>query len=62
MRKVDSFLKEVMRYYALGPVGLTRKVLKDDALADGTFLPAGTFVSAAPSATLHDEELYQRHI
>lgn len=38
---------------------MTRKALKDFTLSDGTFIPAGTFISAASYATHHDTEFYK---
>ena len=38
---------------------MTRKALKDCTLVDGTFIPAGTVVSVAPTAIHHDYEHYK---
>lgn len=38
---------------------MTRKALKDHTLSDGTFLPAGTFVSAASRAIHYDSANYE---
>ncbi|KZT08258.1 cytochrome P450 [Laetiporus sulphureus 93-53] len=58
MRKVDSFLKEINRVTGVGAKSLNRKAMKDITFSDGTFIPAGTFVSAASRATHFDEGIY----
>lgn len=39
-------------------VSLNRKVFKDITLPDGTFIPAGTLISAASYATHRDDAIY----
>ncbi|TCD68632.1 hypothetical protein EIP91_010287 [Steccherinum ochraceum] len=58
MRRVDSFLKESQRYNGLGSIVMTRRALKDFTFSDGTFIPAGGFVSAAAMATHYDDAYY----
>lgn len=73
MRKIDSFLKESQRMNGLGlstyilpsascpliiVVTMTRKAMKDFTFSDGTFIPRGTYVSAAETATHHDDQVY----
>ncbi|KAJ3478574.1 hypothetical protein NLI96_g9659 [Meripilus lineatus] len=58
MRKVDSFLRECQRYHSLGLVSMTRRAVKDFQFSDGTFIPAGGFVSAATMTIHHDNEYY----
>jgi len=58
MRKVDSFLKESQRINTLAASTLSRVALKDFTFSDGTFIPAGTFVSAAMRAMHLDETVY----
>ncbi|GJJ07761.1 hypothetical protein Clacol_001966 [Clathrus columnatus] len=77
MHKLDSFLKESLRYNGIGfglyfcvplaphclinptnSVSLTRLALKDFTFTDGTFIPKGTFISAAAQPIHHDEEKY----
>ena len=43
---------------SLPSASLTRKVMKDITLSDGTFLPKGTLVVAAAHSTHHDEAHY----
>ena len=38
---------------------MSRKVIKDYTLSDGTFLPAGTTVTANLAATHRDETFYE---
>nr|BAK09398.1 cytochrome P450 [Postia placenta] len=60
MRRLDSFLKETLRYTGLGAISLTRKALADYTFADGTFIPAGTTVSAPLRATHYDDGIWAR--
>jgi cytochrome P450 len=58
MKKLDSFLKEVMRFYPLSPSSFQRKVNKTFQLSDGQVIPAGVFLEV-PSGGIHfDEELF----
>lgn len=38
---------------------MSRKVLEDYTLSDGTFLPAGSLVFIASTAIHHDDEYYE---
>ncbi|EED82919.1 predicted protein [Postia placenta Mad-698-R] len=58
MRKVDSFLKESNRYTGLGAKSMTRLALKDFTFSDGTFIPAGTTISAPAHAVHFDEDIW----
>ncbi|KZT30762.1 cytochrome P450 [Neolentinus lepideus HHB14362 ss-1] len=58
MRRIDSFLKESMRYNGMGCLSMTRKALKPFTFSDGTVIPPGVYVNAAQTATHHDEEYY----
>ncbi|KAG6380639.1 cytochrome P450 [Boletus reticuloceps] len=57
MRKVDSFLKECLRFEGMLMASLSRKALKDFTFSDGTFIPKGTSV-AVPSLSLHHDKTY----
>jgi len=59
MRLVDSFLKESQRFYGLGAISITRKALVDFTFSDGTYIPSGSFVSAAATPTHHDDKFYE---
>lgn len=58
MHRLDSFLKESQRYYALGGVTMVRRAMKDFTFSDGTVIPEGTFVGVAVLATQHDPQYY----
>ncbi|KAJ7573480.1 cytochrome P450 [Mycena floridula] len=58
MRKLDSFLKEILRLYLTNAVNLDRKVLKDFTFSNGITLPAGTHLAIAAYATHLDENNY----
>ncbi|PAV19648.1 cytochrome P450 [Pyrrhoderma noxium] len=59
MWKLDSFMKESQRLNGIGITAMSRKVMKDYTLSDGTFLPAGTTVTANLAATHRDETFYE---
>ncbi|KAI6028871.1 cytochrome P450 [Pisolithus orientalis] len=59
MRKVDSFLKETQRFEGLSILGLSRKAMSDITLADGTFIPQGTFLAFPAHAMHHDDAVYE---
>ncbi|GJE92111.1 cytochrome P450 [Phanerochaete sordida] len=59
MHRLDSFLKECQRYYAIGGVTMVRRAMKDFTFSDGTVVPEGTFVGVAVLATQHDPEYYE---
>ncbi|KAI6028873.1 cytochrome P450 [Pisolithus orientalis] len=59
MRKVDSFLKETQRFEGLSVLGLSRKAMSDITLADGTFIPQGTFLAFPAHAMHHDDAVYE---
>ncbi|KAJ6511683.1 cytochrome P450 [Mycena vulgaris] len=61
MHKVDSFLRESQRMHDNGPVTLLRKVLHPSGFrfSDGTFLPAGSIITAASRAEHFDPETYE---
>ncbi|KZT08765.1 cytochrome P450, partial [Laetiporus sulphureus 93-53] len=58
MWKLDSFLKESQRVNGVSTISVMRKALQDVTFSDGTFIPAGTFVTAAATSTHYDEENY----
>jgi cytochrome P450 len=58
MRKLDSTLREVGRFYALSCVSLGRRLIKPVSLADGTVLPSGYNI-VVPLAPIHfDASVY----
>lgn len=64
LRKMDSFMRESQRMSPPGIVSLSRKVVSDTVLSDGTTLPAGCLVacdswSASRNPSLwHDPETF----
>ncbi|GAV99331.1 cytochrome p450 [Lentinula edodes] len=58
MRKLDSFLKETLRFSGGGGIVNNRKVLTDFTFSDGTTVPAGTTIGVAAYMHHHDEAQY----
>ncbi|UQC79553.1 cytochrome P450 [Colletotrichum lupini] len=58
MKKLDSFLKETMRYYALGPTSFQRKVLKTFALSNGQVIPGGSVIELPVIGINNDDEIF----
>ncbi|KAH9919404.1 cytochrome P450 [Fomitopsis serialis] len=59
MWKLDSFMRESQRINGITHISVMRKILQDTTLSDGTFLPAGTVVAGAASATHRDARSYE---
>ncbi|KAF4619184.1 hypothetical protein D9613_004689 [Agrocybe pediades] len=59
MHKLDSFVKEVLRYHDNQPVHLGSRVLKDFVFSDGTFIPAGSTLFVNSRGAHMDEELLE---
>ncbi|KIJ13821.1 hypothetical protein PAXINDRAFT_80382, partial [Paxillus involutus ATCC 200175] len=59
MRKLDSFLKKSQRMDGISCVSMSRKVMKDFTLSDGTVLPQGTIVTIASQAIRLDSGYYE---
>ncbi|KAF8446215.1 cytochrome P450 [Boletus edulis BED1] len=59
MRKVDSFLKECLRFEGVLFASLPRKALKDFTFSDGTFVPKGTLIAAAAVSIHHNKDVYE---
>ncbi|KAM5540999.1 hypothetical protein V8D89_005310 [Ganoderma adspersum] len=55
MRKLDSILRETLRYNGLALVVMQRVAAKDLTLCDGTRIPRGTVIAAAADPVHHDE-------
>ncbi|EJD07458.1 cytochrome P450 [Fomitiporia mediterranea MF3/22] len=58
MWKLDSFMKESQRINGVQLTSLSRKIMSDMTLSDGTFLPAGTFVAANVIGAHRDDSHY----
>ncbi|KAF6835727.1 ent-kaurene oxidase [Colletotrichum plurivorum] len=61
MKKLDSFMKETTRYYALGATSFQRKVLKTFTLSNGQIIPAGSIIELPVLGMNHDEEYFPDH-
>ncbi|KAH9834049.1 cytochrome P450 [Rhodofomes roseus] len=59
MWKLDSFMRESQRINGITHISVMRKTLQDTTLSDGTFIPAGTVVAGASSATHRDARNYE---
>ncbi|EGO05415.1 hypothetical protein SERLA73DRAFT_83088 [Serpula lacrymans var. lacrymans S7.3] len=59
MRKVDSFMKETLRFDNFAFLSLPRKALKDFTFSNGIVVPAGCTVSVASMPTHYDSEIYE---
>ncbi|KAF7337628.1 Ent-kaurene oxidase [Mycena sanguinolenta] len=58
MRILDSTLREVGRFYALGVVGLNRVLIKPASLVDGTVVPSGYNITIPLKPIHFDESVY----
>ncbi|KAM5541320.1 hypothetical protein V8D89_004874 [Ganoderma adspersum] len=54
MWKLDSLLRETLRYHGIGLLAMGRKAMKDITLRDGTRIPQGALVQVASYALHHD--------
>lgn len=59
MVKIDSFIKESQRLNGVSGISLFRRATKDLTLSDGTYVPAGTILTAIVASTHHDENNYE---
>jgi cytochrome P450 len=55
--KLDSFMKESMRYTPTNMTMFKRQILKPVTLSDGTFLPVGTFIEIPAAAVARDPDV-----
>jgi len=58
MKKLDSFLKETMRFDPLGIASFERKVLKPFTLSSGQQIPAGIVIEVPAHAIAQDPQFY----
>ncbi|KAK1976984.1 cytochrome P450 [Colletotrichum cereale] len=58
MKKLDSFLKEVMRLSPLSAASFQRKVLKPMKLPNGQTIPEGMFIEVPTGAVNRDPEIF----
>jgi len=58
LRKLDSFIKEVLRVRPVIGAIIGRLALRDFTLTNGTYIPAGTKISSAANPLHFDPEMY----
>ncbi|KFA45495.1 hypothetical protein S40293_10289 [Stachybotrys chartarum IBT 40293] len=58
MKKVDSFLKEILRFHTLSATTFNRKVIKPFRLSNGESIPAGVYVQIPAGVMAFDEDLF----
>ncbi|KIP01935.1 hypothetical protein PHLGIDRAFT_26798 [Phlebiopsis gigantea 11061_1 CR5-6] len=54
MRKLDSFLKEILRFYGVTLLFTPRKALQDFTFSDGTLIPKGSYICSANTGTHYE--------
>ncbi|KAH7374568.1 ent-kaurene oxidase [Plectosphaerella cucumerina] len=59
MKKLDSFLKETMRYYPLAAASFHRKVLKPFQLSTGEFIPKGVIIEVPAASISSDDGVFE---
>ncbi|EJT99780.1 cytochrome P450 [Dacryopinax primogenitus] len=60
MHKLDSFIKECMRFTGLTVTAMGRKAVKDVILSDGTFVPKGAKVVMNAWSIQHDPAVFYK--
>jgi len=58
MKKVDSLLKETLRFHPLSAGSFERKVLRTFTLSSGQVIPAGTVIEVPVHAIAHDPGVF----
>ncbi|KAK2026053.1 cytochrome P450 [Colletotrichum zoysiae] len=58
MKKLDSFIKECMRYHAMGFSSFQRKVLKTFTLSNGQVIPAGCIIEVPAIGIYNDNNFF----
>ncbi|RYN54751.1 hypothetical protein AA0118_g9129 [Alternaria tenuissima] len=58
MEKLDSYMKEVTRFYPPGVTSFGRRVLKGITLSNGQYIPAGVLIEVPAAAIYLDSEHY----
>ncbi|KAM5541334.1 hypothetical protein V8D89_004888 [Ganoderma adspersum] len=59
MWKLDSLLRETLRYHGITFTTLTRRAMKDITLSDGIRIPEGTLLQAATYPQHHDDAYFE---
>lgn len=58
MEKLDSYMKEVTRFYPPGVTSFGRRVLKGITLSNGQYIPPGVMIEVPSAAVYSDSEYY----
>ncbi|KAK1999549.1 cytochrome P450 [Colletotrichum falcatum] len=58
MKKLDSFIKECMRYHIMGFSSFHRKVLKTFTLSNGQVIPAGCIIEVPAIGIYNDDDFF----
>ena len=58
MKKLDSFLKETLRFHPPGTGSFSRKVLRPFTLSSGEVIPAGVVIEVPSHAIARDPEVF----
>ncbi|KAH5300899.1 hypothetical protein HBI50_205540 [Parastagonospora nodorum] len=58
LEKLDSYMKEVIRFYQMETGSFGRKVLKGITLSNGQYIPPGVVIEAPVNAIYQDSELW----
>ncbi|KAK1961576.1 cytochrome P450 [Colletotrichum sublineola] len=61
MKKVDSFLKETVRFYPMLPTSFQRKVLKSFKLSNGQTIPKGSLIELPVLGINNDDCFFPDH-
>jgi len=58
MQRLDSYMKEAIRFYPTGITSFGRRVLKGITLSNGQYIPAGVLIEVPAAAIYADEHYY----
>ncbi|EXA30099.1 hypothetical protein FOVG_18479 [Fusarium oxysporum f. sp. pisi HDV247] len=58
MKKLDSFLKEILRFHTLGASSFNRKVIRPFNLSNGQHIPAGVNLELPAGGIAYDENIF----
>ncbi|KAJ5063804.1 ent-kaurene oxidase [Bipolaris maydis] len=58
MEKLDSFMKEVLRFHASSITNMVRRVVKGITLSNGQYIPPGVMIEVASQAIYQDDQFY----
>ncbi|KAL2760205.1 hypothetical protein ACRALDRAFT_2038897 [Sodiomyces alcalophilus JCM 7366] len=58
MKKLDSFLREILRYYPVSATSFQRKVLKPFTLSNGQVIPAGVVIELPAADVAFDGTIF----